>query len=52
MKNVVCIKWGEKFGSEYVNKLYNSIQRNLSLKHRFICLTDNAEGIVAGVETL
>ena len=52
MKNVVCIKWGEKFGSEYVNKLYNSVQRNLSLKHRFICLTDDANGIVAGVETL
>ena len=51
MKNVVCIKWGEKFGAEYVNKLYNAVQRNLGLKHRFICLTDNAEGIVAGVET-
>ena len=51
MKNVVCIKWGEKFGVEYVNKLYNAVQRNLSLKHRFICLTDDAEGIVAGVET-
>ena len=51
MKNVVCIKWCEKFGVEYVNKLYNAVQRNLSLKHRFICLTDDAEGIVAGVET-
>ena len=51
MKNVVCIKWGKKFGVEYVNKLYNAVQRNLSLKHRFICLTDDAEGIVAGVET-
>ena len=51
MKNVVCIKWGEKFGVEYVNKLYNAVQRNLSLKHRFICLTDDAEGIVAGLET-
>ena len=51
MKNIVCIKWGEKFGVEYVNNLYNAVQRNLSLKHRFICLTDNPAGIVAGVET-
>ena len=49
-KNVICIKWGTKFGPEYVNKLYKMVQKNLSLPHRFVCFTDNAEGIVDGVE--
>ena len=24
-KNVICIKWGTKFGPEYVNKLYKMV---------------------------
>ena len=49
-RNVICIKWGNKFGPEYVNKLYKMVERNLTLPHRFVCFTDNAEGIVEGVE--
>ncbi len=49
-RNVICIKWGTKFGPEYVNKLYKMVERNLTLPHRFVCFTDNAEGIVEGVE--
>ena len=49
-RNVICIKWGTKFGPEYVNKLYKMVEKNLSLPHRFVCFTDNAEGIVEGVE--
>ena len=49
-RNVICIKWGTKFGPEYVNKLYRMVEKNLTLPHRFVCFTDNAEGIVDGVE--
>jgi len=38
---VVCLKYGEKYSSTYVNKLYNMIQRNLTLDHEFVCFTDN-----------
>ena len=47
-KNVICIKWGTKFGPEYVNRLYKMVQKNLSLPHRFVCFTDSAEGLAEG----
>ncbi|MCH9753717.1 MAG: hypothetical protein K0T99_02310 [Alphaproteobacteria bacterium] len=43
--NVICMKWGEKYGPEYVNKLYSMVQRNLTIPHNFICITDSTEGI-------
>ena len=44
-KNVICIKWGTKFGPEYVNRLYHMVEKNLSIPHRFVCFTDNSEGL-------
>jgi hypothetical protein len=48
--NVVCMKWGNKFGPEYVNNLYHMVKRNLTLPFRFICMTEVPEGIEQGVE--
>lgn len=48
--NVVCVKWGIKFGPEYVNKLHAAVSRNLSLEHRFVCFTDDPQWIDAGIE--
>ena len=48
--NVLCIKWGHKYGPEYVNKLHSMVQRHLQRPHRFVCLTDDAMGIDAGIE--
>ena len=48
--NVICMKWGTKYGPEYVNRLYAGVQRHLKRPHRFVCFTENAEGIVPGVE--
>ena len=48
--NVLCIKWGNKYGSDYVNTLYSMVSRNLSRPFRFICLTDDNEGIRDEVE--
>ena len=50
MKNVICMKWGDKFGPEYVNRLYKMVQKNLTIPHRFVCFTDKAEGLVEGIE--
>ncbi len=49
-KNVVCIKWGTRYGSEYVNRLYYGVRRHLSGPLRFIALTDDATGIDRDVE--
>ncbi|NOT16338.1 MAG: glycosyltransferase [Methylotenera sp.] len=51
MVNVICMKWGHKYGPEYVNRLFNMVQRNLRLEHRFVCLTDNSTGLDARIET-
>lgn len=44
------MKWGDKFSSEYVNKLYGMVSRNLSLPFRFICFTENNNGIRDEIE--
>jgi len=50
MLNVVCVKHGTKYGPEYVNKLYNMVQRHLTIDHKFICFTDNAKDIDTNIE--
>ncbi len=49
---VLCMKWGNMYGPEYVNRLKNGVARNLIYPHRFICFTDDAEGIDPGIEVL
>lgn len=48
--NILCIKWGEKYGADYVNTLYSMVSRHLSRPFRFVCLTDRSEGIREDVE--
>jgi hypothetical protein len=43
--NIVCYKWGTKYSSKDVNILSNMIRRNLTVPHRFICITDNIAGL-------
>jgi len=44
------MKWGDKYSPEYVNKLYAMVDRNLSLSFRFICFTENPQGLNDKVE--
>jgi hypothetical protein len=39
--NFVCVYWGNKYDYEYVQKLYNMVQRNTTVKHNFIVYTEN-----------
>ncbi|TWU43257.1 hypothetical protein Q31b_22950 [Novipirellula aureliae] len=48
--NILCIKWGKKYGSEYVNRLLSGTCQHLSIPFRFVCLTDDATGIDSQVE--
>ncbi|TCO10924.1 glycosyltransferase family protein [Natronoflexus pectinivorans] len=50
MNNVICIKWGTKFDPEYINRLYSMVKRNLTLDFRFVCLTDDGNGIDPAIE--
>lgn len=51
--NVVCMKWGDKYGNNYVVTLRNMVARNLSRPHRFVCFTDFEGGeLPPDIETL
>ena len=38
--NFACVCYGDKYPVEYVQKLYNMVQRNTTLDHKFIVFTD------------
>lgn len=38
---VACVWWGTLYPVEYVEKLRNSVKRNLSIPYEFVCITDN-----------
>lgn len=47
---IICMKWGTKYGAEYVNRLYNMVKRNLTLPFQMVCLTDDTSGIDENVK--
>ena len=49
---VLCMKWGTKYGPEYVNRLYAMVARHLQGPFRFVCLTDNSMGVRPDVECM
>ena len=49
---ILTMKWGTLYGAEDVNRLYRQVRRHLARPHRFVCFTDDAEGIDPGVEAL
>jgi len=50
MFNIVCIKWGQKYGPEFVNILYSMVKRNLTVPYRFICFTENSKNLNKNIE--
>ena len=52
MKQIICMKWGNLYGPDYVNKLYNMCNKNITGSIRFVCLTDNSEGLNKQIEIL
>lgn len=41
--NVVCVNWGTKYSSVYVNRLYEMVKNNTSHNFKMYCLTDQPE---------
>ena len=55
--NVITVKFGNKYDSEFVNKLYRDIgyfSRGyyISSRFKFYCYTDNPEGLIPGIEVI
>lgn len=50
--NVICMKWGRMYGPEYVNRLRVGVARHLQRPHRFVCFTDDAQGLRPDIEAM
>lgn len=51
-KQIICVKWGTKYGPEYVNRLYGMVSRNITGPFRFVCISDRTDGLRPEVEYL
>lgn len=45
MYNVVCVKYGDLYTHEDVNRLYKMAKKNISLPFSFCCFTENPNGL-------
>jgi hypothetical protein len=50
MQTVICMKWGTRYGPDYVNRLYSMVKRHTARPTRLVCYTEQGEGINTGVE--
>lgn len=51
MLDIVCMKWGDKYHSKYVNRLYNQCIDHIKLPFNFHCITDNIEQLKSSIIT-
>lgn len=47
---VLCMKWGTLYPAEYVNVLFRACCAHISGNFRFVCLTNEAEGLLPDIE--
>jgi len=52
MINVICLKWGTKYSSKYVNRLFKMVSINLSKPFDFYCYTDNPKGLYKEIKII
>ena len=50
-KQVVCIRWGAKYGADYVNRLHGMLTRHLAPPFRLTCFTDDAAGLCPEIDS-
>ena len=43
--SILCVRYGNKYGREYVERLRNMIARNITVPYEFVCLTDDQHPI-------
>ena len=47
---ISCVKWGDKYSCDHVNRLYAMCKKNYTGEFRFICHTEDPTGIVPDIE--
>jgi len=43
VQTIICMKWGTRYGPEFVNRLFNAIQRHTQRKTRLVRFTDDGD---------
>jgi hypothetical protein len=51
-KLILCMKWGSKYGADYVNRLQRMLARHLAPPFQLVCLTDAAGGLDPAIRVL
>lgn len=46
---ICCVRWGKKYGAEYVNVLADMVERNIESPVQFWCFTDDPAGLDDGI---
>ncbi|NBC20194.1 MAG: hypothetical protein GVY06_03955 [Alphaproteobacteria bacterium] len=49
-QTVICMRWGRRYGADYVNRLHAMVRRHTGRPLRFVCFTDDFEGYDQGIE--
>lgn len=49
MVTVACVFSGDKFSADYVYNLKSAVERNTTVEHKFVCLTDKP---LSGIDTI
>ena len=51
--NILCVKWGTKYSSDYVNILYNMVLKNCNGQpFDFYCYTDNNSNLIDNIKII
>lgn len=49
MQTAICMKWGARYGPDYVNRLYHALMRNVTKPTKLVCYTDDPAGLDPGI---
>lgn len=52
MIHIYTVKWGTKYSSKHVNKIYQQCKKHASSYFKFYCLTEDPKGLHKDIETI
>ena len=50
MRKYVCLKHGNKYNGEYVNKLYRMCKKHTTMPFEFVCITEKSDGLDPNIQ--
>jgi len=49
-RSVVCLKYGNKYSADYVNRLFNMVKRHSTKSVNFVCITEDATNLNPAIQ--